>query len=186
MFSIDYWQLFINTIKMMIDFWPLWVVLGIFVLFRIFFDRLLPDLFHSLKNRRNFKKGQGWRSDEEYIRSLRDFSPGRFENYIAWMFHEMGFKVKTVGGSHDGGVDVIAEKDGIKHYIQCKKYYQWKVTEPQVREFYGALVDHLVKGKGYIITTSVFTREAERFAEDKPIELVDQFKLIQWRKNINK
>ncbi|MBN2198208.1 restriction endonuclease [Candidatus Wolfebacteria bacterium] len=172
-----------NIIKLL---WSLWLVIGIIIIARIFFELLLPKLFHNWKNKRGFKRGQGWRSDNEYIMSLRDYSPSCFEDYIAWMFKEMGFKTESVGGSHDGGIDVIAEKNGIKHYIQCKKYYRWKVTEPQVREFYGALVDHLAKGKGYIITTSVFTREAERFAEDKPIELVDQFKLIQWRKLINK
>jgi len=49
-----------------------------------------------------------------------------------------------------------------------------------VRDFYGALADHLANGKGYFITTNKFTLEAERFAEDKPIELIDGFKLIKY------
>jgi len=31
----------------------------------------------------------------------------------------------------------------------------------------------LAQAKGYFITTNKFTLEAERFAEDKPIELID-------------
>jgi restriction endonuclease Mrr len=44
------------------------------------------------------------------------------------------------------------------------------------------LVDHLAKGKAYFITTNKFTLEAEKFVEDKPIELVDGFKLIEYIK----
>ncbi len=48
--------------------------------------------------------------------------PDEFENYIADLFSRLGFKTEVVGGSHDGGIDVVAEQNGIKHYIQCKKF----------------------------------------------------------------
>ena len=47
------------------------------------------------------------------------------------------------------------------------------MTVGDVRNFYGALADHLTNGKGYFITTNKFTLEAEKFADDKPIELID-------------
>jgi hypothetical protein len=49
-----------------------------------------------------------------------------------------------------------------------------------VRDFYGALADHLANGQGYFITTNKFTLEARKFAEDKPIELIDGFELIRY------
>ena len=111
---------------------------------------------------------------------LRGISPNDFEEYIANLFFKMGYKTQKTGGPYDGGVDVIAEKNGIKHYIQCKKFITSEVGVGAVRDFYGAIAGHLANGKGYFITTNKFTLEAERFAEDKPIELIDEFKLIKY------
>ncbi len=119
-------------------------------------------------------------SDRNLLLMLRDLKPAEFEDYIGFLFNRLGFATELSGGSHDGGVDVIATKDGIKHYIQCKKFITTKVTVGAVRDFYGALVDHLVDGKGYFITTNTFTLEAEKFAEDKPIELIDGQGLIKY------
>ncbi len=112
--------------------------------------------------------------------------PSEFENYISDLFARLGYKTKAVGASHDGGVDVIAEKDGIKSYVQCKKFITSEATVGDVRNFYGALADHLTNGKGYFVTTNKFTLEAEKFAEDKPIELIDGYKLIRYIKMAEK
>lgn len=180
MIKIDFWQIFINLIKIIIAFWPLWMILGIILLIRIFFNRLLPDLFHNWKNRRKFKAGQKWRSDRDLLYWLRGMNPSEFEEYIADLFSKMGYKTKVTGGAYDEGVDIIAEKDGTKHYIQCKKFITQEVGVGALRDFYGAIADHLADGKGYFITTNKFTLEAERFNEDKPIELIDGQKLIKY------
>ena len=112
--------------------------------------------------------------------------PTEFEEYIADLFSRLGYKTQAVGGSHDRGIDVIAERDGIKHYIQCKKFIIQTVTLGAVRDFYGALTDHLANGKGYFITTNKFTLEAEKFAEDKPIELIDGQRLIEYIRLVEK
>lgn len=132
------------------------------------------------RRKTRFKHVQGFLSDRELLLRLRDMHPGEFEEYIADLFSKLGYKTETVGGSHDEGIDVIAEKDGIKHYIQCKKFITQVVSVGAVRDFYGAITDHLAKGKGYFITTNKFTLEAEKFAEDKPIELIDGQKLIKY------
>ncbi len=106
--------------------------------------------------------------------------PARFEEYIAGLFSHLGYKTEAVGRSHDGGIDVIARKDGITNYIQCKKFITSEVTLGAVRDFYGALADHLANGQGYFITTNKFTLDAREFAKDKPIELIDGFELIRY------
>jgi len=83
--------------------------------------------------------------------------PYKFEDYIANLFGRLGYNAQAVGKSHDGGIDVIAKKDGIKHYIQCKKYITSQAGVGAVRDFYGALADHLTQGKGYFIITNKFT-----------------------------
>ena len=132
------------------------------------------------RRKTRFKHVQGFLSDRELLLKLRNMHPTEFEEYIADFFSKLGYKTQTVGGSHDEGIDVIAEKDGIKHYIQCKKFITQTVSVGAVRDFYGAITDHLAKGKGYFITTNKFTLEAEKFAEDKPIELIDGQRLIEY------
>ena len=136
-------------------------------------------IFLFIKESKIHKQSQ-WRTDGDLLLWLRNMKPTEFEDYTSDLFSKLGYNTQSVGGSYDGGVDVIAEKDGVKYYIQCKKYITSTVGVKEIREFYGVLVDHLAKGKGFFITTNKFTLEAERFAEGKPIELIDGFKLIKY------
>jgi len=124
-------------------------------------------------------KQSQWRTDRELLKWLGELKHWEFENYIGDLFIKLGYKTRVIGGSYDEGIDVIAEKNGIKHYIQCKKYSN-PVRVKEVREFYGALSDKLSNDKAFFITTNFFTEEAERFAADKPIELIDGYKLIKY------
>lgn len=124
-------------------------------------------------------KQSQWRTDRELLNWLKELKPWEFEDYIAHLYSKLGYKTERVGGGYDGGVDVIAEKNGIKYYIQCKKYITSTVGVKEIREFYGVLVDHTAQGKGIFITTNIFTSEAEYFAKDKPIELIDGQKLVR-------
>lgn len=160
--------------------WPLWAILGFILIVRLTFDWLLPTLIDRWKLRRKFAAGRKWRSGRELVWMLRGMKSGEFEEYIANLFAKLGYKTEKVGGAYDKGIDVVAEKDGVKHYIQCKKYSDSSVGVDEVREFYGAIADQLANGTAYFITTNKFTPEAERFAADKPIELIDQLKLVEW------
>jgi len=131
-----------------------------------------------IKKSRIHKQSQ-FRTDKELQKWLSDLKHWEFENYIGNLFIKLGYKTQVIGGSYDEGIDVIAKKNGIKHYIQCKKYSN-SVGVKEVREFYGALSDKLSNDKAFFITTNFFTEEAERFAADKPIELIDGYKLIKY------
>lgn len=190
MIKIDFWELIKNSLPLFWSFfwkfWPVWAIILIFVAIRLFFDWLDFEI-KNWSIRRKFKKGEQWRTDRELIQWLRAMRPAEFEIYVADLFRRLGYQTKRVGGSHDGGIDVIAEKDGKKHYIQCKKYFsKHEVGSPDVRNFYGAIADRLSNGEGWFITTNKFTPEAEIFAEDKPIILIDQFKLVEYIKRAEK
>ncbi|MDD5738741.1 MAG: restriction endonuclease [Candidatus Pacebacteria bacterium] len=185
LFNINFWE----AIKSIFGgaFQVVWLFIKSFwwVFLVLILIRVIPWLVSAkirrMKNAKRFKAGEAWRSDRDLIYWLRGMSPTEFEEYIADLFSKLGYKTKVTGGSHDGGVDVIAEKDGIAHYIQCKKYFsKHEVGSPEVRNFYGAIADHLAKGKGYFITTNKFTLEAEQFAQDKPIELIDSHRLVDY------
>jgi restriction system protein len=152
------------------------MALGVALLALVF--RVMTDLM----SRRSKIK---WYLGKKKVQDLQQLTSTQFEEYIATLFQSLGYEAKVTGGRGDGGVDVEAVKDGHVHYIQCKKYISSKVPVSAVRDFYGAIADRVDGGKGYFITTNVFTLDAEKFAEDKPIELIDKFKLMEYMQMVD-
>ncbi len=97
---------------------------------------------------------------------------------------ESSYDAEAIGGANDGGIDVVARKDGKKYYIQCKKFMTREVTPHDVRDFLGAITNvNNPAEKGYFITTNKFTLAAECAAEGNPrIELIDGLRLIEYYK----
>jgi len=139
---------------------------------------LVLILRNRRRKKRRFEDVDKWHSDRDLLNRLRSMHPTEFEEYIADLYRRLGYKTEKVGGSYDGGIDVIATKNGVKLYIQCKKHIKRKAGVHDIRDFYGAMAGKLSKAKGIFITTNIFTTEAEKFAEDKPIELIDHHGLI--------
>jgi len=183
--EINLWKIIKGSFLILLRLWPIWIFLLFAITIKLFSERLYVKI-DDWKIGRKFRQGEKWRSDRDLLQWLRGMEPSEFENYIADLFSRLGYKTKAVGDSYDKGVDVVIEKDGVKSYIQCKKFISSKVTVGDVRNFYGALADHLTNGKGYFVTTNKFTLEAEKFADDKPIELIDGYKLVRYIKMAKK
>lgn len=132
----------------------------------------------KLINNRKYRFQSQWLTERQILEWLKNLKPNKFEEYISHLYSKLGYSTTINGGSYDGGVDVVAEKDGIKFLIQCKRYNKNTISVHDIRDFYGAMAHDLVNGKGIFVTTNIFSKEAERFAEGKPIELIDGFKLI--------
>ena len=46
-----------------------------------------------------------------------------FEHFIAALMHKLGYQnLEVTRGSGDQGVDVLAEKEGVRYAVQCKCY----------------------------------------------------------------
>lgn len=165
-------------------YWPILKILGpaaiIIIITRLLFDLVLPELIAKYRRNKKFKAGAQWRDDRDLLQWLRGMKPSEFEEYIAALFSKLGYEAKAVGRSHDGGIDVELLKDGIASYVQCKKFITSQVSASEVRDFYGALADRLTDGKGYFITTNTFSLDSEKFAEGKPIELIDGNRLVEY------
>ena len=90
------------------------------------------------------------------------------------LFERQGWRVTQTKKTRDGGIDLFASKrtelGSEKIIVQCKNHIA-KVDVSTVRELAGILEG--VHNKGYLISTSGFTREAYRFAEARRIELID-------------
>lgn len=102
-------------------------------------------------------------------------SPHDFELLVAGLFSRLGFTTMTTQQSHDGGIDVVAADDtpitGGRVVVQCKRH-AGTIGASVVRDLYGALT-HERAMKEILITTSSFSVDARRFAEGKPLELID-------------
>lgn len=60
---------------------------------------------------------------EAQLLSIDSMDGHDFEHWSAGLLQKIGFcRVEVTPGSGDQGVDILAEKDGVKYAIQCKRY----------------------------------------------------------------
>ena len=96
-----------------------------------------------------------------------------FEHWCAGALKEMGFSnVEVTPASGDHGVDVLAQKDGIKYAIQCKRYSHDLGNTP---------IQEVHAGKsmynchvGVVITNQHFTAGAKQLAQATGVLLWDR------------
>ena len=102
-----------------------------------------------------------------------------FERLVGEAFRRQGYVVEETGlGGADGGIDLILRRDGKRILVQCKQWRREKVPVNVVREMYGLLTHHDAD-EVRIATIGGFTPDATRFAEGKPIELIDGQTLLE-------
>jgi restriction system protein len=118
------------------------------------------------------------------IESIRAMPWRSFETLVAEAYRRQGYSVvENGGGGADGGVDLLARKDGT-YLIQCKHWKTYRVGVREVRELFGILVSERAKG-GILVTTGTFTPDALAFAKGKPIELVDGSRLAEMVRSVH-
>jgi len=168
----------------MISFWQvfksLWFVGVIAIVVAVF-----PILINILVRKIEEIKWKRWLEKHKALEDWKKLGGnGReFEKIVALIFKNSGYKTRVVGGAGDGGIDIKAEKDGKRFFIQCKQMD--KVKPDDVRAFWGAIENKIKKGraeKGFFVTTGIFTDTSEEFVKDKQIELVDGLKLEKLKK----
>lgn len=96
-----------------------------------------------------------------------------FESFCADILRENGYeKVEVTKGSGDQGVDVFAERDGIKYAVQCKRYSH-PVGNKAIQEiFAGKQFYHC--HVGIVMTSNYFTKSAKELAKENGIILWDR------------
>ena len=108
-----------------------------------------------------------------------------FEYFCADLIKYSGFyNVKVTKGSGDQGVDILAEKDGIRYAIQCKNYSSHLGNTPiqevnAGKTFYNCHV-------GVVITNSYFTQGAKELAKATGVILWDRMVLESMINNADK
>ncbi len=102
---------------------------------------------------------------------FEDMEGQEFENYCAELLEAKGFdNVELTPPSHDFGVDIIADRDGISYAIQCKCYSD-NIGVKAVQEAYAGK-DYYDSMVAVVMTNQGFTKSAR--------ELASKLKVILW------
>jgi restriction system protein len=129
---------------------------------------ILPDnVLFGLSNINEIIRAK-YINEDHSVDVLHNLSPYEFECLVAKIFDEMEYDVKLTKKSHDGGIDIIAEKKQKANkeiiYIQCKRYIE-NVGVKDLRELLG-VVENFKATKGIFCTCSNFTKSAKKFCEN--------------------
>lgn len=113
------------------------------------------------------------------LESLSQGGWRQFELLVGEAFRRQGYAVEETGlGGADGGIDLILRKDGRRTLVQCKQWKRQQVGVSIVREMAGLLAHHQAHAVK-IVCIGGYTKDAERFAQGKPIELISGGQLLE-------
>jgi restriction system protein len=116
---------------------------------------------------------------DEVLEVVKNSSPSGFEQIVVDLLVAMGYggsleePGEVVGKSGDGGIDGTIKQDKLGLdivYVQAKRW-QDNVGSPEVMKFCGGLTAHHA-GKGVLITTSHFSKDALEFVTKIPQKIV--------------
>ena len=93
-----------------------------------------------------------------------------YERYVAEKLEEKGFyNVRLTPSSGDYGVDILAEKGGVKFAFQCK-HYSHPVGVKAVQEIYAGCRKYGME-RPVVVANTRFTPNAETLADDLGVSL---------------
>jgi restriction system protein len=95
-----------------------------------------------------------------------------FEHYIAQLLAERGYSNVSLTEQYDYGVDIIAEKDGVRWGIQTKRY-SGLVKAEAVRQVVTGLRLYGCD-RAMVVTNSTYSNVAKRLAEGNDCVLIDR------------
>ncbi|PFX61612.1 hypothetical protein COL36_10405 [Bacillus wiedmannii] len=101
----------------------------------------------------------------------------QFEEFVAQLFQDMGYKTEVTSSSGDYGIDVIASRKGLKIGIQAKRYSD-KVPNKAVQEVIAGIAFYNLD-QGLVITNNYYTKQAQNQAKGTNVLLWDREMLQQ-------
>lgn len=129
---------------------------------------------------------ENWKID--VLNQIKLFSPKKFESFSRLLFSHMGVKFdreKGVKMSGDHGIDGYGyfESDEFrtaKVVVQCKRYTDNPVSEPEIDKFKDVMMSFNAD-YGIFITTSYFTKQAQAKAVQggNTVTLIDGQRLVE-------
>lgn len=109
---------------------------------------------------------------------LLALSPAEFEERVKQLFEDRGYYAINTPDTADHGIDLLlVDPMGMKAVVQCKRY-AYTVGEGAIRDLYGTVL-HEAASLGYLVTTAGISQAARRWAQGKPLELIDGDRLVR-------
>ena len=113
---------------------------------------------------------------DELLTRIHEKSPDFFEKMVVELMEKMGYgRGQITQKSRDEGIDGMVYQDKLGFdviYIQAKRYDLEKtVGRPELQKFGGAIPEKNVKG--LFVTTGRFSQDAQKYANDRHIILID-------------
>lgn len=112
---------------------------------------------------------------DKILQAVNNMTGSEFEDFIRYVFADIGYDVKSTPKSRDGGKDLILKTKQGKVYVEIKRYSSKNlVSAPLVLKLIGSAATDGVK-KCIFLTTSGYTKDAIATAENSKIdiELID-------------
>lgn len=136
-----------------------------------------------------FKLFSGERAREEKLhRSFAEIDQldGRaFEHFVAGLLRKNGYSnVQVTKASGDYGVDIVADKDGVRWAFQCKRYNGSLGLKPTQEVFAGA--KKYDAARAVVVTNSHFTKNAVELGRSLGVTLWDRQTLSQLISNVER
>lgn len=112
-------------------------------------------------------------------------TPQQFELEVARLLARDGWTIlKAGGGAGDEGIDVLAEWNGRRLGVQCKRYsYKHPLSAPAIQRYLGAPF-HVHKVREMLVVTSgPVTKPARSIAARSafPVRIIDGQEFLQWQ-----
>jgi restriction system protein len=104
-----------------------------------------------------------------------NMSPEEFEHYCAAVLRERKWNARVTQISGDQGVDIVADKRGVRIVIQCKKYSK-PVGNRAVQEIVAGIA-HQNAQRGVVVATSGYTSSAFKLAASNEVLLLHHSEL---------
>lgn len=101
-----------------------------------------------------------------------------FEHYVASLLTAQGYDDVKLTERYDLGVDIVANKNGIRWGIQAKRH-SGLVKASAVRQVVTAL-KHYHCDRAIVITNSTYSKVATRLANSNDCILIDRPVLARW------
>lgn len=138
------------------------------------FQKKAVNVQKIIQNEMQWRAEQGGVATAHYeLEEIDSMEGHEFEHWCADLLRKIGFqKVTVTQGSGDQGVDILAEKDGIRYAIQCKCYSSDLGNKPIQEVNTGKAIYHCHVGA--VITNRHFTPGGKQAAEATGVLLWDR------------
>jgi restriction system protein len=128
---------------------------------------------------------------QRHPEEMYSIAPRKFEELIAAIFKNHGFRVELTPPTRDGGIDIIAIEDSIitgesVHLVECKRYAREQRVGIGIVQRLLGVVTQMQATKGIIVTTSYFSADAVEAALNTKhiMTLRDYDVLVAWLRDI--